>query len=178
MAPARMEKFPRSKLVLVDGYVGEEDWEYFVNSWKSYKALANPGTSAREILSASLGEVDNMVFARVGVVAYNVMYEADLLEEARKMVLKKRNKLVNRLKLNSLVQGGDESVTGFETRLKPLARTGRFKEKCGKCRTDVDYTDQMVLDNLIRGLADEEIKKKVLAMPRSRGRPILFNRLI
>ena len=101
VVPARMEKFPRPKLVLVDGYVGEEDWEYFINSWKSYKALANPGNSAREILSASLGEVDNMVFARVGAVTFNVMYEADLLEEARKMVLKKRNKLVNRLKLNS-----------------------------------------------------------------------------
>ena len=28
-----------------------------------------------------------------------------------------------------------------------------------------DYTDQMVLDNLIRGLGDEEIKRKVLATP-------------
>ena len=27
-----------------------------------------------------------------------------------------------------------------------------------------DFTDQIVLDNLIRGLADEEIKVKVLAM--------------
>ena len=162
---ARMEKFPRLKLLLVDGYVDEEAWEYFVNSWRSYKTLANPGTIAREILGASLGEVDNMVFARVGAVAYNGMTEDNLLEEARKMVLKKRNKLVNRLKLNSLVQGGDESITGFEIRLKPLARTGKFKEQCGTCHVNVDYTDQMVLDNVIRGLADEDIKKKVLAMP-------------
>ena len=42
--------------------------------------------------------------------------------------------------------------------------TGRFKEQCGTCQGDVEYTDQMVLDNLIRGLTDEEIKKKVLAM--------------
>ena len=28
-----------------------------------------------------------------------------------------------------------------------------------------DYTDLMVLDSLIRGLADEEIKRKVLATP-------------
>ena len=165
VATARMEKFPRPKLMLVDGYIDEEAWEYFINSWKNYKTLANPGGSAREILGACLGEVDNMVFARAGSEVYNKMTEANLLEEARKMVVKKRNKLVNRLKLNSLVQGGDESVTGFETRLKPLARTGKFKEKCGTCQIDVDYTDQMVLDNLIRGLADEDTKKKVLAMP-------------
>ena len=47
-----------------------------------------------------------------------------------------------------------------------MAQTGKFKEKCGKCLIDVNYTDQMVLENLIRGLADEEIKKKVLAMPK------------
>ena len=131
VAGGRTEKFPRPKLILVDGYVNEEDWEYFNNSWTSYKTLANPGTSAKEVLGASLGEVDSMVFARVGAKVYTELTEDKLLEEAKKMVLKKRNKLVNRLKLNSLVQGGDEAVTSFETRLKPLARTGKFKQKCG-----------------------------------------------
>ena len=106
-----------------------------------------------------------MVFARVGAVSYYEMKETDLMEEARKMNLKKRNKLVNRLKLNLLVQGRDESITSFEKGTKPLARTGRFTEKCKGCGGDVDYTDQIVLDNLIRGLADKDNKKKVLAMP-------------
>ena len=42
------------------------------------ETLAHPG--------ASLGEVDTMVFASVGVVAYNKMTGDNLLEEARKMV--------------------------------------------------------------------------------------------
>ena len=37
--------------------------------------------------------------------------------------------------------------------------------ECTACKGQADYTDQMVLDNLIRGLADEEIKRKVLATP-------------
>ena len=49
--------------------------------------------------------------------------------------------------------------------MKPVARTSRFKENCVTCKKDVDFTDQMVLDNVIRGLADEEIKRKGLAMP-------------
>ena len=105
-----------------------------------------------------------MVFARVGVKAK--ITEAKFLEEAMKMVLKKRNKLVNRLKLNSLVHGGADAITSFVTRLKPQARTGKFKEKCEACREAADYTDQMVLDNPIRGLANDDIKKKVLAMLR------------
>ena len=35
-----------------------------------------------------------MVFARVGATVYNGMTEAQLLEEAKKIVIKKRNKLV------------------------------------------------------------------------------------
>ena len=36
------------------------------------------------------------------------------------------------------------------------------------CKEQADYTDMMVLDILIRGLADEEIKRKVLATPETK----------
>ena len=38
--------------------------------------------------------------------------------------------------------------------------------KCdaGDCGAEVDYTTEVVLDNLIRGLADKEIKLKVLSL--------------
>merc|ERR1711984_55527 len=51
-----------------------------------------------------------------------------------------------------------------------MTRTGKFKKK-GKCpvlnctgEIEIDYTEEMVLDNFIRGLSDEEIKSKVFAM--------------
>ena len=44
-----------------------------MNSWRNYKTLANPGDNAKETLGASLGEVDGMVFARVGATGYNDM---------------------------------------------------------------------------------------------------------
>ena len=77
---------------------------------------------------------------------YTTLTEENLMEEARKIVVKRRNNLVNRMKLQGMVQGGDEPITGFETRLKPVARTGRFKVKCQQCNLDVDYTDQVVLE--------------------------------
>ena len=49
--------------------------------------------------------------------------------------------------------------------MKPVARKGKFQVKCSSCEQLTDYTDHMVLDNLIRGLADEEINGKVLAIP-------------
>ena len=63
-------------------------------------------------------------------------------------------------------QDQDEPALGFESRLQPAARTGKFKKK-GKCNIlncpgeiEFDYTE----DNFIRGLADEEIKSKVFAL--------------
>ena len=79
----------------------------------------------------------------------------------------RRNKLVNRMKLASMRQGSDETALSFETRLKPVARTGKFKVS-GVCEctriVELDYTDEMVLDNFVWGLADEEIKTKVFAL--------------
>ena len=88
-----------------------------------------------------------------------------LLKETRQLVVKTRNKLVHRFKLVTMVQGGDEHIASFETRLKLVARTGRFQVEGLACKEQTDYTKQMVLDNLIRGLAEEEIKRKVLATP-------------
>ena len=36
--------------------------------------------------------------------------------------------------------------------------------RCRGCNQDVDYTDQVMLDVMIRGLSDEKIKRKVFAI--------------
>ena len=163
-APARTEKYARPKLELKDGMVAEEEWEFFVHNWNEFKRLASPGVHSREILGLCLGEVAGRVFNRVGSIFYDKLSEQELLREAKSLAVRKRNKLVNRMKLASMFQGGDETITSYETRLKPIARTGKFKEKCYSCAAEVDFTEQMVLDHLIRGLADEAIQAKVLAM--------------
>ena len=163
-ATTRTEKYSRPKLELKDGMVAEEEWEFFLHNWDEFKRLANPGEHCREILGLCLGEVAGRVFNRVGSISYNKLSEQELLKEARKLAVKRRNKLVNRIRLSGMVQGGDETITSYETRLKPIARTGKFKEQCNNCSEEVDFTEQMVLDHLIRGLADEAIQTKVLAM--------------
>ena len=120
-AAPRMEKFTRPKLELKDGMVSEEDWEFFLHNWDEYKRLADPGTHSREILGLSLGEVAGRVFNRVGSTTYDKLTEQELLSEAKNLAVKRRNKLVNRIKLAGMIQGGDETITSYETRLKPMA---------------------------------------------------------
>ena len=161
---SRTARIQQPKVVVTDGAVLEEDWEFFLHSWSEYKALASPGTQSKEILGNVLGEIAAGVFSRLGKAGYEALTEADLLVHARKLVVKERNLLVNRLKLATITQDEDEPVYKFETRLKPIARTGKFQQTCDKCKTEVDFTEQMVRDHLIRGLSDLEIKKKVLAL--------------
>ena len=93
----------------------------------------------------------------MGKTGYNNLREDELLVHAKKLVVKERNLLVNRPKLATIVQDEDEPFYKFETRLKPIARNGKFHQKCVKCNVEVDFTEQMVRDHLIRGLADLEI---------------------
>ena len=72
------------------------------------------------------------MFGRLGPAAYAALKEQELLYQAKLLIIKRRNKYVHRHKLNLMQQDADEPAIGFETRLQPAARTGKFKKK-GKC---------------------------------------------
>ena len=59
------------------------------------------------------------------------------------------------------------AVQTYLASLQSVARTCKFSVKCTdeSCGKSVDYTDAMVLQQLICGLADEEIQRKLLAKP-------------
>ena len=153
----RTKKIAYPKLEMKDGSSTEEQWNFFTFSWQQYKVMANIGGQEKERLGGCLGDtVVGMVFARHGNKRYKELTEEELVTEAKQLVVKSRNKLFHRLKLATMAQGGDESITSFQTRLKPVARTGKFQVECVACKGQADYTDHMVLDNLIRGLANEE----------------------
>ena len=156
------------KLILVDGKIEEAGWDAFAHAWANYKQAGNVQVgNEKSLLANVLGETYTKVFGRLGVTAYDAITEQSLLENAKKLVVIRRNKLVNRMKLASMQQGSDETALNFETRLKPVARTGKFKVS-GVCIctevVELDYTDEMVLDNFVRGLADEESKTKVFVL--------------
>ena len=89
------------------------------------------------------------------------------MEAAKGMVVKTRNRLVMQLQLKKILQGPDQPVQTYLASLKSVARTCKFQVKCTDdlCGKTVDYTDAMVLQQLIYGLAYEEIQRKLLAKP-------------
>ena len=61
-------------------------------------------------------------------------------------------------------QGTEEPVQTFLGRMKPIARNFWFKITCPSpaWTQSVDYTDEILLMQMIAGLADIDIQRKVL----------------
>ena len=165
-ASMKAEKLVRPNLKVRDGVVDEETWEYFCHKWTTYKAQANLTIATKSHLEACLGdEVTQVLFGRLGQDGWDALTETTLLESVKDVFVKKRNRMVNRLKLHRLVQGHDQPVQQFVANLKQVARTCKYTIKCSAdgCNQDVDYSNEMVLDQLVGGLSDDDIQKKVLS---------------
>ena len=107
----RSEKIQRPKLVIKEGFTTEEAFDYFEHAWGEYKVLASITTAAKQHLSSCLGEeVSTLVYNRYGKTGYEGLDKAGLLEAARVLVVKTRNKLVTKLQLQKMSQGKEEPV--------------------------------------------------------------------
>ena len=106
-----------------------------------------------------------MLYATHGKAGYEALEESGLIKAARGIVVKTRNRLVTELQLKKIVQGPDQPIQSFLASLKPIARNCKFQVTCTAetCEQSVDFTDRMVLQQLIFGLADDEIQRKMLA---------------
>ena len=162
----KTEKVKRPQLVVKDGYVSEEAFGFFQHNWGEYKKLAAITTAVKQHLASCLGEeVSELLYSKFGAEGYEALTEIGLMEAAKGMVVKSRNKLVMQLQLQKMMQGPDQPVQTYVASLKSTARTCGYRMQCTNedCNTVVDYTDSMVLQQMIRGLADDEIQRKLLA---------------
>ena len=162
----KAEKLVRPKVHVRDGQIDEEAWEYFCHKWTTYKTQASLTVATKSHLESCLGDdVTLVLFGRLGQTGWEALTEETLLDTVRDVFVKKRNRMVNRLKLHNLLQGEDQPVQQYVASLKQIARTCQFNVKCTSdgCDTIVDYSQEIVLDQLVRGLNDEDVQKKVLA---------------
>ena len=93
------------KVKVKGGHVLEEAWDYFTFSLTQYKTVVNIAGNEKHMMATTLREVNSRLYNRLGNCHFKDLTEVLLLllDEARKLVVKKRNKLVNRMKLASMV---------------------------------------------------------------------------
>ena len=154
---------------LKDSYVDEETFAFFEHRWKAYKALAGiTGAKTTQELGLCLSdEVSRMLWGKFGQEQYDLQTEEQLLSAARELVVRTRNKMVTRHKLRKMVQSHDQPIQSFLSALKTTARLCDYKVKCmdEMCGKYVDFTEQMVMEQLMVGIADEESQRKLFTKP-------------
>ena len=81
----------------------------------------------------------------------------------QEVIARKRNRMINRIKLRGLNQSPGQPVQQYVDALKQIAKTCEFYITCDNCNQRNDYSQEMVLDQLVQGLNGDKIKNKILA---------------
>ena len=142
-----------------------EDWNYFYCRWGEYKAATK--LAGADIVSQLLETCDDNLRRDLTRTHGSLVGESEnaVLGFIKPFAIRLENVMVARVKLQSLHQERDESVRSFCARLRGQAGVCAFtKTKQCQCNEEVsvDFSEDMVRDALISGLADEDIRLHIL----------------
>ena len=164
MATAKPEKAKRPELA---SEMSDKNWAYFVSRWEDYKkATALQGEEVviqlMECCCEQLRRDHHRTYPKTGV---GTVTESTRLAELKQLAVRQKNRMVNRVKLGTLKQDKGEPVRKYAGRIRSLASVSEYNVSCSTCKASIPYTEPVILDQVIAGLADVEIQKDVLSHP-------------
>ena len=161
-ATAKPEKAKRPEIA---SEMSDEDWEYFLSRWEDYKKAT--GLKSDEVViqlmeccCESLRRDHHRMYPKIDS---ELVTETLRLAQLKQLAVQQKNRMVNRVKLGTLKQDKGEPVRKFAGRVRSLATVSEFKVNCTHCQTSVPYTEPVIMDQVIAGLANLEIQKDVLS---------------
>ena len=160
---------PRGKIDMpkLAAHCTSEQWDDFIYDWHNYKAaMGIDGQVSSAYLYGCLEEELRRDLRKSNpTVQASDMLEENLLKAVKDLTVKSESVLARRIKLGKATQAPGQSIRTFYAQLKGLASAGGYKVsfKC-KCETvnEVDYSTAIIQDQLIRGIADQEILADLL----------------
>ena len=163
-AATKPEKAKRPEMA---AEMSDEDWAYFLSRWEEYKkATALTGDEVilqlMECCCEQLRRDHHRTFPKG---EGGTTTEVQRLDQLKQLAVRKKNRAVNRVKLGTMKQDKGEPVRKFAGRIRSLATVSEYAVECKTCKTPVAYTEAVITDQIITGLADTEIQKDVLSHP-------------
>ena len=141
-----------------------EEWTYFTQRWTTYKAATHlDGPDAvYQLLDCCEEELRRDLARLFGDLSKAT--ESTVLQRIQELAVRAENVLVAREELHNCRQDREEPVRAFCARLKGIALTCKYTTTCScPVPAPVDYSDEMIIDALIRGVYDPEIKLSLLS---------------
>ena len=154
----------------LDQGIDDSQWHFFTEEWKLYKRMSNL-TDANDIVdelrSSCSRELRRSLFDFVGAGNLDGVAEADLLTKLKSIAVVGKNIVVHRQEFHSLSQSVGEPFHNIVSRLKAKAWHCEFTLiicSSGLCEHFVNnYSESMIMDQMVTGLYDEEIQCDVLS---------------
>ena len=140
-----------------------EDWSYFLQRWSEYKAATHLAAAdcIYQLLECCDDDLRKDLARTFGDLTSKT--ELQVKNSMKTLAVRQENTMVARVQLQQLRQDRDEPIRAFSARLRGQASICGFKVQC-PCGNEVHYSDDMVRDTLIRGIADEEIRLDILGL--------------
>ena len=104
---------------------------------------------------------DEVIKANPGTEPQN-MTEAALTASIKKLAVKVESKLLHRIKMGQLRQDPGVSVNNYLAALRGQARQCQYLVTCSSCNAQTDYSEEVILDQLIRGLHSQDIVADII----------------
>ena len=152
---------PKLERPQVDVGVSLEQWNVFLRRWEVFKQgsgidEASAPSQLFQCASQTLG--DNLLKSNAKIVAEPLQ---DLITAMRKLAVIPIATVVLRTELLQMRQLRDEPFRSFAARVRGKSDTCAFTARCS-CGSDVNYTDHMIRDTLLNGIADSDIRRETL----------------
>lgn len=161
---ATRQRAPKIERPKLSAGSSEETWNTFITRWSMFKrstalAAAESVQQLFHCCDEDLG--DALLKGHPDAVAGN---EANLLSKIKKLAVIPVAICVRRAELLTTKQDHGENARAFYSKVKGKAATCSYSVDCssGTCTQVIDFTNIMVKDVIIAGLADEDVKKDVL----------------
>lgn len=158
--PAKVDKVKRPTITSAGT---SEEWTYFLSRWKDYvdATKINGRDTVIQLLECCDDELRRDLTRSVGGSLINMM-ETEVLSAMRKLAVREENAMVARVALQNMKQDRDETIRSFCARLRGQAGVCKFLSECPNCMNDVNYSDSMIRDALVRGIEDQDIQLDLL----------------
>ena len=139
-----------------------EDFVYIQQRWSEYKQackLTGPDVVFQLLECCEESLRKDLTRLHGSLVTQS---EEDVIKKIKTLAIRQENVMVARVQLHNMTQDRDEPVRTFTARLKGQASVCQFSVECTGCKVQVDYSDIIIRDAMIRGLYDEDIRLDIL----------------
>ena len=141
------------------------DWNFWKSRFTSFKIAADipPNKAVHELLGCLDSDLLRLNYRDNDTP--EVLTEENLVKLVKKIAVKSENVWCLREKLHTMTQDTGEPVSKWSARLRGQARLCEYTLECSKagCDQENDFSETVIMGELVRGLADPEIKQLVLS---------------